>query len=265
MRSFLRALPDALQPLLPLAGIVWLLIHGLTARTPELETPGSLTAFRAAIVDSAVRTERNVYGGLVPIRADNNDLVWRTPDRKELLVVTFVTTAAADKFYRNADGSGRKGITPENVPRIWVTLAPELRRFCQRLGIPDPTDRLKQYLGLSPTNQNDLLVEMWVARDDLFRPCPDPEVSDSACSLQTTDPPPTVKNIPDYAHFLLSLHEKSYRVDGAPWTGLGYTYDWAHGEHGIGASEYMLVPKAAYEVRSVQQPSSYCAGGATVE
>lgn len=142
---------------------------------------------------------------------------------------------------------------------MWVTLVPELQRFCQRLGIKDPTERLKQYLGLNPNSQNSLLVEMWVAADDLFRPCADPEVSDSACTLRSSDTPATVKNVPDYQHFLLSLYERSYRSDGAPWTGLGYTYDWAHGDHGIGASEYMLVPDASYEVLSVRNPPNYCA------
>lgn len=261
MRNSLHDLRDALQPVLPLAAIAWLLLHGVAARLPDAQTTDPLTAFHAAIVDSAVRDDRNVYGGLVPITPDNDDLVWRAPDRKELLVVTFVGTDVADQFYRSPDGTGRHGTTPKDIPRVWVTLAPELQRFCRRLGLQDPTARLKQYLGLSPNSQDDLLVEMWVARDDLFRPCPDPDVSDSVCTLRSGTTPPTVKNVPDYQHFLLSLHEQSYRADGAPWTGLGYTYDWAHGEHRIGASEYMLVPNANYEVRSVRLPPSYCAIG----
>jgi len=260
-----KTLLDALQPLLPLAGILALLVNGFTARAPEHDAADPRTAFHAAIADAAVMDERNLYGGLLAVRPDNEYLKWRTPDRKELLVVTFVTTDVANRFYRNPDGTGRKGATPKDIPRVWVTLAPELQRFCQRLGIADPTDRLKQYLGLSPASPNDLLVEMWVARDDLFRPCPDPEVNDSVCSLQTADPPPTVKNIPNYAQFLLALHEKSYRADGAPWTRLGYTYDWAYGSRGIGASEYILVPDADYEVRSVSPPATYCTRSAKVD
>jgi hypothetical protein len=159
------------------------------------------------------------------------------------------------------------------MPRLWVTVAPELQRFCQRLDDQDLAERLKRYLGLKPTAANNMIVEMWVAPDDLFRPCPDPKITNSACTLKTPDPPPTaknilelppsVKNIPDYWHFLLALHEQSYREDGAPWTGLGYTYDWAHGNRGIGASEYLIVPNVSYGIRSVQPLSSYCASGPT--
>jgi len=46
----------------------------------------------------------------------------------------------------------------------------------------------------------------------------------------------------------------------ASWTALGYTYDWAHGERGIGASEFLLAPGPAYDVEDVQTPASYRAG-----
>ena len=252
---------QVLQPLLPLLAILWLVIHGFTARAPQPNLPDHLAAYQAAVADAAVRDDRNVYGGLLPITMTNNDLQWRSAARDQLLVVSFVSTDDADRYYRTADGKGRKEGAPPDRPRLWVTLAPELQRFCRRLGTQDPTERLKQYLGLSPDATKDWLVEMWVARDELFRPCPDPEVTDSVCSLRSSDTPPTVKNVPDYRLFLLSLYEQSYQTDrGAPWTGLGYTYDWAHG-HGIGASEYMLVPGAQYEVQSVQRPASYYAAG----
>jgi hypothetical protein len=236
------------------ATCLWGLVHPFTARSPEVRPPDLAAEYRAAIADAAVRDDRNVYGGLISITPANNDLVWRSPDRLELLVLTFVTSAVANQYYR----PGSRGATPDGDPRVWVTLAPELQRFCRRLGMADPTERLKEYLGLSPDNKNDEIVEIWVKRNDLFRPCPDPEVNDSVCSLKSSSLPPKVKNVPDYRLFLLNLYEQSYRSGGAPWTGLGYTYDWANGQHGIGASEYMLVPKAEYEVQSVQPPASYC-------
>src|SRR5262249_3258600 len=169
-----------------------------------------------------------------------------------LLALTLVRAEIANQFYRSADGHPRQGTTPPDTPRVWVTIAPELQRFCRRLGLKDPMERVKQYLGLSPTARYDFIVELWVDRDDLFRPCPDPEVTDSACELQSRPTPPTVKNVPDYQRYLLSLYEQSYRSGGAPWTGLGYTYDWARGKRGIGASEFVLVPSAKYEVKSIE-------------
>jgi hypothetical protein len=245
--------------LLPLVAILALVVYGIATRRPEEAWVGRLQAYRAAVADSAVRDEGRARDDLWPITAANDALVWRTPARHELLVVSFVSTDAADLFFRSADGTGRHGSSArDKPPRMWVTLAPELQRFCRRPGTADPAGRVGQYLGLSPLKRYDRIVEMWVARDDLFRPCEDPEVTDSICSVQQPETPPIVKNIPDYQAFLQSLHEQAYQSDrGMPWTGMGYTYDWSQ-PHGVGASEYMLVPGATYDVRSVVRVEEYC-------
>src|SRR5690348_12261159 len=168
--------------------IVWLMVHGLAAPMPDPAAP-----FRAAIADAAVRDDHNVYDRLNAISPDNKELRWNPKNSDELLVVTFVTSAVADQFY--SVGSHQ---TPGGEPRVWVTLAPELQRFCQRLGLTDPVDRLKQYLGLRPDSANNQIVEMWVKRGDVFRPCADPEVNDGVCQLRSTDPPPKVAWTPDY-------------------------------------------------------------------
>lgn len=253
----MRELPLTLPAVGSILLVAWLMFHGLTAPAIVSGAADPSDPFRAAIADAAIRDDHNVYNRLNAINANNKNLLWNSKKPDELLVVTFVTTPVAEQYY--SVGSHQ---TPGGDPRVWVTLAPELKRFCQRLGSQDPTARLKQYLGLRPDSANNQIVEMWVKKDDVFRPCPDPEVSDGVCQLRSTDPPPKVTWTSDYNRFLLHLYENSYRLpDGAPWTGLGYTYDWANGQHGIGASEYMLVPEAQYTVVSVTQPASYCTGG----
>jgi len=44
-----------------------------------------------------------------------------------------------------------------------------------------------------------------------------------------------------------------------PWTGLGYTYDWGNPDSEVGASEFILVPGAAYQVKRAVPTAEYCA------
>ncbi len=154
---------------------------------------------------------------------------------------------------------------------VWVTLAPQLESWCRQLAhrlahtaphhSPSPLatrvrDRVIQRLGLSPRTPYEKVVELWVHRDDVFRPCPDPGVSDRRCNLQMQGTP-RVKGIADYPSFFASLYVSSYSIDGAPWTRLGYTYDWG-GPSRFGESEYMLTTSSHYEVRSASSIRAYC-------
>lgn len=68
---------------------------------------------------------------------------------------------------------------------------------------------------------------------------------------------PQVKGISDNRAFFASLYESSYSLDGAPWTRLGYTYDWG-GSSRFGASEYMLTTGTHYDVQSTSTITGYC-------
>ena len=68
---------------------------------------------------------------------------------------------------------------------------------------------------------------------------------------------PKVIGVPDYPSFFASLYVDSYSTDGAPWTRLGYTYDWG-GRSEVGLSEFMLAPETAYAVRSASSIADYC-------
>src|SRR5205085_6021426 len=98
----------------------------------------------------------------------------------------------------------------------WVTAAPEVQKFCQDYfkKSNDPAAlnlRLKQFLGLDPSWQYDVFVEMWVRPSDLFRPCPDPETTDSQCNLNLAASSPPVRHIKDYNTFFKNLYYKSFR------------------------------------------------------
>jgi hypothetical protein len=72
------------------------------------------------------------------------------------------------------------------LPReLWVTTVPELRNFCkrERLAPGKTVTRLEQLLGLPPEDGKTKFVELWVKPTDLFRPSPDPEISDHEAEL----------------------------------------------------------------------------------
>jgi len=120
--------------------------------------------------------------------------------------------------------------------------------------------RLKQYLGLDPSWQYDVFVELRVDPDDLFRPCVDPQTDDTSCDYRFGDQVPTVENIADYRDFYRDLYYKSFRGSvGVPWTRLGYTtYDWGNPGSNVGASEFILVPEAPYTTEAVVPTTAYC-------
>lgn len=160
-----------------------------------------------------------------------------------------------------------KNVRGLNDP-LWVTAAPQVQGFCQSYTHDKDEElnvRLKQYLGLAPDWQYDVFIELWVDPKDLFRPCVDPENNDSQCQTEvpTSFPTTTTSNkIPEnYGQFYKNLYFKSFRGAGksrAPWTGLGYTYDWGNDDSDIGASEFILMPNAPYQIERVLTTHEYC-------
>ena len=147
-----------------------------------------------------------------------------------------------------------------------VTTVPQVQEFCHSFvqNNSDTTEaeinlRLKQYLGLSYNWNYDLFVEMWVSPEDIFRPCVDPEITDSACNLEFGKTAPVVNGIQNYPVFYKNLYFSDFRTTpGVPWTGLGYTFDWGNPLTEQGASEFILVPGASYEINCVINTIDYC-------
>lgn len=211
--------------------------------------------YQQAVEDAAFAEQGELSKQLIAVSPANSGLVWNE-DKSRIKVVTWKAQGAFDNFFKPYT---KTSDNPEYA--VWVTTAPQVKNFCStykgegdKLGL-----RLKQYLGLNPDWQYDVFVELWVDPKDMFRPCVDPEVSDSQCQLQFGDAVPVVKNIPDYKEFYRDLYYKSFRGSaGVPWTGLGYTYDWGNKKSEVGASEFILVPGAAYEIASVTATEEYC-------
>ena len=216
--------------------------------------------YQAAVEDAAFAHEDELFDGLFAINDENTRLIWNE-DKSKVLVATWKSNSAYEKFLKS---NTQTSSNPDYA--VWVTAVPQVKNLCKKVSshssndFPNALDnRLKQYLGLNPEWHYDVFVEMWVSPEDLFRPCVDPEIDDTRCQLNFSEVEPSVKNITSYEDFYKKLYYKSYRSSaGVPWTGLGYTYDWHQDSNEVGASEYILVPEAEYEIERAVSTQEYC-------
>lgn len=238
-----------------LASLVVIFYTHSPGRAPA--DPPRTTLFQRTINDAALEDRSRIVNTLFALNDANNHLHWQQQDGKRWVkVVAWMNRRSFSDHY---EGKTRSSAPPEGTARLWVTLVPQVRDFCRTLNLPDPRFRLQQYLGLDPDRPYDLFVELWVQPQDVFRPCADPEPDDSGCQLQMNrDNPPKVKGIRDYPAWFHRLVSESYSNEGAPWTRLGYTYDWHYGTRGVGASEYLIAPTSEFLIAAAYTTDQYC-------
>ncbi len=216
-------------------------------------------AYEQAVRDASIAEKDEIADDLIAVNAENTKLVWNT-DKTKMLVVTW---KSRDSYEQHLKGSNQTSTDEAHV--VWVSTVPQVQKFCQEYAHNNPNAteaetnlRLKQYLGLNYTWQYEVFVELWVSPEDMFRPCVDPEINDSTCNLKFEDTAPVVKGIQDYPGFYKDLYYSDFRtLPGVPWTGLGYTFDWGNQLTEQGASEFILVPGAAYEINRVISTMDY--------
>lgn len=188
-------------PFLGLSVLTGLLIFGQALSAPVWSAEVTLrdkAAYLAALRDAAVSTQKEISRNLVAIvpardavnnaRLKGDSLVWEgEPGRSRVLVAAFMSRDSYVRYYKDNLEAG----SPEYVlsKSLWVTVTPELRNFFRTapfraLGTIVPTvKRVKQLLGLHPAYDYEVIVEMFADPVDLFRPAPDPEVTDHEAEL----------------------------------------------------------------------------------
>ncbi len=155
--------------------------------------------------------------------------------------------------YYNAEGSWD---TLDSKYLTWVTQKSQFAAVAKdlklhRLKKERLALRMEQLLGLAPNVAKDtgrVFIEMWVKPADLFRPCRDPEVTDTGCS--TSFPGGAYSSTGSaYDDVYEGLVQNNVRTDPsngeppywAPWTRLGYTYDYhPRNRTHFGMSEYII-------------------------
>lgn len=242
---------------------------GSDSSTPESKAPVSLQAqYSSAVADARTAAPTEISRFLTPITNDNPNLIWENGVvGSRLLVVSWLGDAG--KYYKCSTPGGCNGNSscieggecPTYKYDSWVTVVPEIKNFFG-VTVPQPL-RVAQLLGLPPEyavagdpKEAKYMLELWVSPLDLFRPCPDTEISDTVCET----------SFPMDAFRMLALNNKVRATEGAeygvfktysswfnnrtrnvytsgsspyPWTRLGYTYDWGSSNH-AGLSEFVL-------------------------
>lgn len=227
--------------------------------TKETDSSETVTDLLAVVPEPNAVNYRRLHG---------HDLVWEeVSENPRVLVATVMSRDAFETFYQPYLG--------QDYPlqrSTWVTLVPELKNlFIGQRCLPT-SQRVGQALGLNPGRDYSAIVELWVNPRDLFRPAPDPEITDHGAELATrldasspwifpSDRNAFVQMNPDavfldkatstigplsFRDWYTALAATSYSTDGdlsqwgSPWTRLGYTYDWGNPDHPVGLSEFIL-------------------------
>ena len=188
--------------------------------------------YKQSIVNSIYPDSSKIYEGLVHIADCNEELIRKNINNEEYILVC--TWKQNISFYAK-DTIFNTGNWP-----LWVTTAPELKNRIKSEVVKDTNLRLIQLLGLPPGSKYSYFVEMWVRPQDLFRPCPDKEITDSKCDIcfpSGTD----ADHIKWINENRISRYYQCDLYNQYPWGQLGYTYDWnPDNKSHVGLSEFII-------------------------
>ena len=208
--------------------------------------------YRQAIQNAMYPEISKIDTQLVAINKQNKSLTWATFDGVDYVLV--VTWKQNISYYQKYIDSAF--YNTGNYP-IWITTAPELLQCMKKENPTDVNRRLLQLLGLPPTSVYSYFVEFWVKPADLFRPCPDKEITDKRCEICFPS-----NAAPAYITWINTSRIERYYSCGLynqyPWTELGYTYDWnPDNKTHIGLSEFVIATNAKIKVKAIYTTSEY--------
>lgn len=217
--------------------------------------------FDRALSDAGVLEECERWDALEPMTPANPDLIWDSTG-KRVLMVTWLSV--------DMDVSSLPvGVATPSPGLLWAVPVASIRSMIERellkkatTSSQDPgsppqlslnvVDRTREYLGLRPDSRYVAFLEFWVSPADLIRPCIGGAVGDTRCTLRKPGSGPSA--------FL--ERPAAYSVNGFPFTGLGYTYDWGNPTTEIGASEFVVEPGKEIKVFRVVPNQKYLSCGA---
>lgn len=222
-----------------------------------------------ALTNTKIATYKKIWRNLTVIDENNTKLSWENKNDKvnrRVLVISWKDP----KSYKDKEG---QIITSQRD--VWVTVVPELHDFCKKYNRHEEIRlpyRLNQVLGLAPETNDDYqkrkLVEIWVKPKDLFRPTPDPEITDREAELYFPQ---------SYSQYLFVSHKyklwflNQLMTNNYPWTKLGYTYDWGNKDDwdgidpkipkrpaNVGLSEFIIRKDAPIKIKAIHKAKDYC-------
>ena len=117
-------------------------------------------------------TTEKIIKSLIPLRPSNPDLKFDAENR--------VLLAAAVKLTRYPYLKGEKFQLYQDTR---FTPYPFFQKSCTAYDKNSLYIRAKQQLGLPPTDDMTGIIEVYVSLFNIFRACPDPEISDKECVI----------------------------------------------------------------------------------
>ena len=124
---------------------------------------------------------------------------------------------------------------------VWVFTADEIKNWGEKNGMSDNmTLRMEQLIGLPPQKGYTHIYLQCVSQNDFFIPAKiDTDTTTLDFPNDTTE---------EYKKWFESNANYSYNPHKYPWTGLGYTYDWADNGTDYGLSEFIIKNGAKVKV-----------------
>lgn len=213
-------------------------------------------AYQKAMEEAVYLQKEHIANDLVPITKSNKDLVWKTVNGEDYVLVVTWKGQSSVGFYEPYLNWGF--FNTQNWP-VWVTAAPQLLNFMKKENPKDVNMRLKQLLGLPPNAVYTHFVELWVKPSDLFRPCLDNEITDTSCDLCfPANADSTYKAWINATRLGRYFPEKCGLFNQYPWTCLGYTYDWnPKNKRHIGMSEFVIPANTNAVVNGIYTTEEY--------
>ncbi len=198
------------------------------------------------------------------------------PGKGFIQVVTWVGQNAIDQnWYKEPTAealSDNSKLPTLGGDVIFVTLSGEVDACCKAFTTKHPAAdvnlRLEQVLGmpeLPAAKKKAGFIGFWVDPNEVLRPCPNPSTTTTECDAGPIKEPASPQRFitstafPTYetayrwhiANSFKAFQETGYGADGRtkyyPFTGLGYSYDWADtSKQPGGSSEYIVMSGTHY-------------------
>jgi hypothetical protein len=223
-----------------------------TTKVAERNAKNDTFLYQQSIQNAIYPEASKVYDRLVPVVKQNQKLVWKNIKGEDyILVVTWKQNISYYKQYLDS-AFYNTGKYP-----IWITTAPELKQRMHHEKVKDANRRLIQLLGLPPNSVYSYFVEFWVKPSDLFRPCPDKEITDTKC--ETCFPKDAdSEHVSWINENRISRYYQCDLTNQYPWTQLGYTYDWnPKNKSHVGLSEFVIGVNKKIIVKAIYTTAEY--------
>jgi len=188
----------------------------LNKSSPQTTTevqPLDIERYRRALEDTMETDQTEIVHDLIAVvpepdginyrKLQGDDLAWEenpeNADHPRILVAALMSRETFNNYYRSFIGQDYK-----LQVSLWVTVVPELNNHFIGKNCPPTSKRLVEVFGLNPGLEYSAIVEMWVDPRNLFRPAPDPEISDHEAELAYRMQDPDTWSFPSDRNYFLT-------------------------------------------------------------